>query len=149
MDQLQYEAGNRRQGRRAAGNFTASNGADKLMAGKLKDQFAESFPKAAIDNIRWYPAVPAGIEEIEGKVLDRLKAANLVSCPARDASLGPLRLRSLAKSRTGWSPDLDIVRVTKRFGAHVAVDDVSLDVAHGSSSRSSVRQAAARPRSCG
>jgi spermidine/putrescine transport system substrate-binding protein len=60
----------------SAGNFTASNGADKLMQGKLKDQFAESFPKAAIDNIKWYPAVPAGIEEIEGKVLDRLKAGS-------------------------------------------------------------------------
>ena len=60
----------------AAGNFTASNGADKLIQGKLKDQFAESFPKAAIDNIRWYPAVPAGLEEIEGKVLDRLKAGS-------------------------------------------------------------------------
>jgi spermidine/putrescine transport system substrate-binding protein len=59
-----------------AGNFTASAGADKLMGGKLKDQFAESFPKAAIDNIKWYPAVPAGIEEIEGKVLDRLKAGS-------------------------------------------------------------------------
>lgn len=59
-----------------AGNFTASNGADKLMQGKLKDQFAESFPKAAIDSIRWYPAVPAGIEEIEGKILDRLKAGS-------------------------------------------------------------------------
>jgi spermidine/putrescine transport system substrate-binding protein len=60
----------------AAGNFTASNGADKLMKGTLKDQFAESFPKAAIDNIKWYPAVPAGIEEIEGKILDRLKAGS-------------------------------------------------------------------------
>lgn len=60
----------------AAGNFTASNGADKLMQGKLKDQFAESFPKAAIDNIKWYPAVPAGLEEIEGKILDRLKAGS-------------------------------------------------------------------------
>jgi len=60
----------------SAGNFTASNGADKLMQGTLKDQFADSFPKAAIDNIKWYPAVPAGIEEIEGKVLDRLKAGS-------------------------------------------------------------------------
>lgn len=60
----------------SAGNFTASNGADKLTQGKLKDQFAESFPKAAIDNIKWYPAVPAGIEEIEGKILDRLKAGS-------------------------------------------------------------------------
>ncbi len=60
----------------AAGNFTASNGADKLMEGKLKEQFAESFPKAAIDNIKWYPAVPAGLEEIEGKILDRVKAGS-------------------------------------------------------------------------
>jgi spermidine/putrescine transport system substrate-binding protein len=59
-----------------AGNFTASNDAENYKQGKLKDQFAESFPKAAIDSIRWYPAVPAGIEEIEGKILDRLKAGS-------------------------------------------------------------------------
>lgn len=58
----------------AAGNFTASQGADKLAQGKLKEQFAESFPQAAIDNIKWYPAVPAGLEAIEGKILDRVKA---------------------------------------------------------------------------
>lgn len=58
----------------SAGNFSASQGADKLAAGKLKDQFAESFPQAAIDNIKWYPAVPAGLEAIEGKVLDKVKA---------------------------------------------------------------------------
>ena len=58
------------------GNFTASRGADKLMPGKLKDQFAASFPKAAIDNIKWYPAVPAGLEEIEGRVLARLKSGS-------------------------------------------------------------------------
>ncbi len=55
----------------SAGNFTASKGADKLTQAKLKAQFAKSFPQAAIDNIKWYPAVPAGIEEIEGKVLDQ------------------------------------------------------------------------------
>jgi len=60
----------------SAGNFSASQGADKLAAGKLKDQFAESFPQAAIDNIKWYPSVPAGLEAIEGKVLDKVKAAN-------------------------------------------------------------------------
>lgn len=60
----------------SAGNFTASKGADQFMDAKLKAQFAESFPDAAIKNIRWYPAVPAGIEEIEGRVLDRVKAAN-------------------------------------------------------------------------
>ncbi|MEZ5706946.1 MAG: extracellular solute-binding protein [Burkholderiaceae bacterium] len=58
----------------AAGNFTASKGADQLMDPVLKKQFAESFPEAALNNIKWYPAVPAGIEEIEGRVLDRIKA---------------------------------------------------------------------------
>jgi spermidine/putrescine transport system substrate-binding protein len=29
-----------------------------------------------IDNIKWYPPVPANIEAMEGKVLDRIKAAN-------------------------------------------------------------------------
>lgn len=60
----------------SAGNFTASKGADKLMDAKLKAQFAESFPEAALKNVKWYPAVPAGLEDIEGKVLDRIKAAN-------------------------------------------------------------------------
>ncbi len=61
---------------KSAGNFTASKGADQLMDAKLKAQFAESFPEAAIKNIKWYPAVPAGLEEIEGRILDRIKAAN-------------------------------------------------------------------------
>jgi spermidine/putrescine transport system substrate-binding protein len=60
----------------AAGNFTASQGADQLMDAKLKAQFAASFPEAALKNVKWYPAVPAGIEDIEGRVLDRIKAAN-------------------------------------------------------------------------
>ena len=33
-------------------------------------------PGAALKNIKWYPAVPPGIEDIEGKVLDRVKAAS-------------------------------------------------------------------------
>jgi spermidine/putrescine transport system substrate-binding protein len=59
----------------SAGNFTASKGADQMMDATLKKQFADSFPEAALKNIKWYPAVPAGIEEIEGRVLDRVKAA--------------------------------------------------------------------------
>jgi spermidine/putrescine transport system substrate-binding protein len=58
-----------------AGNFTASKGADQLADAKLKAQFAASFPEAALKNVKWYPAVPAGIEDIEGRVLDRIKAA--------------------------------------------------------------------------
>jgi spermidine/putrescine transport system substrate-binding protein len=60
----------------AAGNFTASKGAEQMMDAKLKSQFAASFPEAALRNVKWYPAVPAGIEDIEGRVLDRVKAAN-------------------------------------------------------------------------
>ena len=59
----------------SAGNFTASKGADQMMDPVLKKQFADSFPEAALNNIKWYPAVPAGIEDIEGRVLDRVKAA--------------------------------------------------------------------------
>ena len=58
-----------------AGNFTASKGADQLADAKLKAQFAASFPEAALKNVKWYPAVPSGIEDIEGRVLDRIKAA--------------------------------------------------------------------------
>jgi spermidine/putrescine transport system substrate-binding protein len=57
------------------GNFTASKGADALMDPKLKAQFTATFPDG-LKNVRWYPAIPPGLEEIEGKVLDRIKAAN-------------------------------------------------------------------------
>lgn len=60
---------------KSVGNFTASQGADKLADPKLKAQFAESFPESALKKVNWYPAVPAGLEEIEGRVLDRVKAA--------------------------------------------------------------------------
>jgi spermidine/putrescine transport system substrate-binding protein len=59
----------------AAGNFTGARGAEQLMDARLKAQFADSFPEAALNNVRWYPAVPAGLEDIEGRVLDRIKAA--------------------------------------------------------------------------
>jgi spermidine/putrescine transport system substrate-binding protein len=60
---------------RAASTFTAINGADAFMDPKMKAQLAESFPAGAMDKIRWYPAIPSGLEEIDGKVLDRIKAA--------------------------------------------------------------------------
>lgn len=59
-----------------AGNFTASQGADAFVNDTLKAQYQASFPPEAIDNIRWYPPVPAGIEQLEGAVLDRIQAAN-------------------------------------------------------------------------
>ena len=41
----------------------------------LSKLYQASFPPKDVDNIKWYPAVPAGLEEIEGHVLDKLRAA--------------------------------------------------------------------------
>jgi spermidine/putrescine transport system substrate-binding protein len=60
---------------KSIGNFTASKGADQLMDPRVRAQFAATFPDG-LKNIRWYPAIPPGLEEIEGAVLDRIKAAN-------------------------------------------------------------------------
>jgi spermidine/putrescine transport system substrate-binding protein len=59
----------------SAGNFTASKGSDAFVEEGLKKRFQASFPPAAIDNIKWYPPVPAGLEDIEGKILDRVQAS--------------------------------------------------------------------------
>ena len=59
----------------AAGNFTAAVGAENHVDKTLSDSYKISFNQQAIDNIKWYPPVPAGLETIEGKVLDRIKAA--------------------------------------------------------------------------
>lgn len=57
-----------------AGNFTASKGSDAFVNATLKAQYQESFSAQDIDNIKWYPPVPAGLEKIEGKILDRVQA---------------------------------------------------------------------------
>ena len=59
-----------------AGNFTASMGGDAGVDDALKARYQASFSQAAVDNIKWYPAVPAGLEALEGAALDRIKAAN-------------------------------------------------------------------------
>jgi spermidine/putrescine transport system substrate-binding protein len=61
---------------KSSGSFTAIKGAENFMDAKMKAQLNESFPPAVMKNIKWYPAIPAGLEEIDGKVLDRIKAAN-------------------------------------------------------------------------
>jgi spermidine/putrescine transport system substrate-binding protein len=60
---------------KSIGNFTAARGADQLMDPRIRAQFAETFPDG-LKNIKWYPAIPPGLEEIEGGVLDRVKAAD-------------------------------------------------------------------------
>ena len=54
---------------------TASKGAVQYLDAEIKGNFERCFPLAAIANIKWYPPVPAKLEEIEGKILDRVKAA--------------------------------------------------------------------------
>ena len=59
----------------SAGNFTASQGADRFVDPTLSKLYRASFPAKDLDNIKWYPAVPAGLEEIEGNILDKVRAA--------------------------------------------------------------------------
>jgi len=54
---------------------TASDGAIKLTNADVRGNFERSFPPAAVDNIKWYPPVPAKLEAIEGKILDKVKAS--------------------------------------------------------------------------
>jgi spermidine/putrescine transport system substrate-binding protein len=61
---------------KSVGSFSAAKGTEPLVDPKLKEQFAATFPDNVLKAIHWYPSIPAGIEEIEGRILDRIKAAN-------------------------------------------------------------------------
>ena len=61
---------------KSVGNFSAAQGTAPYVDPHLKQQFREAFPEAELNNVHWYPAIPPGLEEIEGRVLDRIKAAN-------------------------------------------------------------------------
>jgi spermidine/putrescine transport system substrate-binding protein len=61
---------------KSVGNFSAAKDTAPLVDPRLKAQFAAAFPDSVLKSIHWYPAIPPGLEEIEGKVLDRIKAAN-------------------------------------------------------------------------
>ncbi len=54
----------------------ASMGANKFLDASIRENFERSFPMEHINNIKWYPPVPAKLEMIEGKILDKVKAAN-------------------------------------------------------------------------
>jgi spermidine/putrescine transport system substrate-binding protein len=58
------------------GSATSVKEAEQLMPARIRDQYARAFPPAARKAIHWFPAIPPGIEEIEGKVLDRVRAAD-------------------------------------------------------------------------
>ncbi len=61
---------------KSVGSFATAKDTAALIDPRLKAQFAAAFPNNDLKGIHWYPAIPAGLEEIEGKVLDRIKAAN-------------------------------------------------------------------------
>jgi spermidine/putrescine transport system substrate-binding protein len=61
---------------KSVGNFSAAQGTAPFVDPRLRAQFVESFPDASKMNVHWYPAIPPGLEEVEGRLLDRIKAAN-------------------------------------------------------------------------
>jgi spermidine/putrescine transport system substrate-binding protein len=61
---------------RSVGNWTAARGTEALVDPRMREQYNASFPQGAFTNIKWYPAIPWGLEELEGRILDRIKAAN-------------------------------------------------------------------------
>jgi spermidine/putrescine transport system substrate-binding protein len=58
----------------SAGSFSASKGADDLVSEGLRKAYKEAFTPEVIANIKWFPAIPAGLEDMEGKLLDRIAA---------------------------------------------------------------------------
>ena len=54
---------------------TASKDAVKHLEPEIKANFERGLPPEVLAKINWYPTVPAGVEEMEGKTLDKVKAA--------------------------------------------------------------------------
>jgi spermidine/putrescine transport system substrate-binding protein len=61
---------------RKVGNWTAARGTEELVDQTMRAQYNASFPKGPFEGVNWYPAVPPGLEALEGRMLDRVKAAN-------------------------------------------------------------------------
>lgn len=59
----------------AEGYGTASLGASKFYEPEAKANFERCFTPEAMANMKWYPTVPPGLEEMEGKMLDKVRAA--------------------------------------------------------------------------
>ena len=88
---------------RHVGNWTAARGTEDLVDPRMRAQFNASFPGGAFTNIHWYPAIPSGLEEIEGRILDRVKAANRLD--------QQVPMSTPAAS----TPDLAVERLVKQF----------------------------------
>lgn len=54
---------------------TAAKNLSEHLEPEIADNFERTLPESALERTNWYPAVPPGLEEMEGKTLDRVKAA--------------------------------------------------------------------------
>ena len=59
----------------SSGAISAVKGSIELMPDSGRAAVEAAFDEAALANLKFMPSVPAGIEDMEGKVLDRVKAA--------------------------------------------------------------------------
>ena len=57
------------------GYGTASKDAVKFYTPEAAANFQRCFTPEVMANMNWYPTVPAGLEEMEGKILDKMRAA--------------------------------------------------------------------------
>lgn len=55
---------------------TASKDAVQYLNPEIKANFERGLPPDVLAKIHWYPTVPPGLEEMEGRTLDRINAAN-------------------------------------------------------------------------
>ncbi|MCW5230367.1 extracellular solute-binding protein [Verminephrobacter eiseniae] len=58
----------------SSGNMTASVGAQDFASEKLRKSLERIYSPQAIAHVRWFPPIPAGLEQREGKILDRIAA---------------------------------------------------------------------------
>lgn len=54
---------------------TASKDAVKFLDENIKANFTRCYTPEAMKKMNWYPTVPGGLEEMEGKVMDKIRAA--------------------------------------------------------------------------
>lgn len=59
----------------STGSFTTAVGAEEFMNQDLIKAHKLAFSEEDIKNIKWYPPVPAGLEDFEGTLLDQYQAA--------------------------------------------------------------------------
>ena len=56
-----------------SGYVTARKDGGDLTSDQLKESFNDAFSKEDVANIKWFANIPPGLEDLEGKVLERIK----------------------------------------------------------------------------